>query len=118
MNDESEDRSLIDDSDDRPLLDDVSPVPWNPQAEASYEANVELINRRIAELAEQIFDERHKDYPDQGRIDVMLKNQLNLSTEVATLRVGAPPPLYAQAPRSGIRMTLGSPASNDGLAPA
>lgn len=88
VNDENEDRPLLGENEDPPLLDDVTPIQWDPQAEASYEAAIEAINQQIAELSELIFDERQKDQPDQDRIDSLLRSQEQWSTRSASLRVG------------------------------
>jgi len=73
---------------DRPLLDDVTPVQWDPQAEASYEAAIEAISQKIGGLSALIFEERQKDQPDQDRIDSLLRRQESWSSESASLRLG------------------------------
>lgn len=88
MNDENEDQPLLDENEDQPLLEYVTPAQWDPQADASYEAAIEAINQQIAELSELIFDERHKDQPDQARIDSLLRSQEQWSTRSTSLRLG------------------------------
>jgi hypothetical protein len=51
---------------DRSVLDDVTSAPWDPQAEASYEAAMEAINRVIGRLSALIFEEEQQDRPDQA----------------------------------------------------
>jgi hypothetical protein len=77
-----------DQDEDRPVLDDVTPLQWDPQAEASYEAAIEAINQNIGGLSALIFKERQKDRPDENRIDSLLRTQERWSRESASLRLG------------------------------
>jgi hypothetical protein len=71
---------------DHSVLDEVTPVEWDPQAEASYEAAMEGINQVIGRLSALIDGEERRDRPDQGRIDSLLQQQARWSSASARLR--------------------------------
>ena len=97
---------------DRPVLADVTPVQWDhPRAEASYEAAMEAISQVIGRLSALIFEEEHKDRPDQDRVGSLLGQQERWSRESASLRLGD------AAQIAGIRRECARLLSGDTLRP-